>query len=175
MLESITRFLGLAKPRYRTVQSPRPKVLMTQACLDALKTSLDPEICKGHEGIAYLLGRTDGTVTLAVTAFRPEAKTSPGSFFVEPVVMANCVRAAARYGLQIVTQVHTHPGAAYHSAGDIEGARIRYSGYSSIVLPNYGRRLPSLDGAAVYFFFRPEGWIELSASDISVIPGNCHG
>ena len=38
--------------------------------MDALHASLSPEIRRGHQGIAYLLGRTDGTVILAVSAFR---------------------------------------------------------------------------------------------------------
>lgn len=176
MLTRLARLLGLAKPQRREpVQPPRPKLLITQACVDALHACLSPEMRKGHEGIAYLLGRTDGTVTLAVMALRPKAETTPGSFHVEPVAMAVCVRTAARLGLQIVAQVHTHPSAAYHSDGDIEGARIRYAGYASVVLPDYGRRLPRLDEAAVYVFCEDGGWTELDVAEIVIVPGACHG
>lgn len=143
--------------------------------MDALHACLSSEIRKGHEGIAYLLGRTDGTVTLAVSAFRPKAKTTPGSFHVEPVAMAVCVRTAARLGLQIVAQVHTHPGVAYHSDGDVEGARIRYIGYASVVLPDFGRRLPHLDEAAVYVFCGNRGWTKLDVVEVVIVPGGCHG
>lgn len=172
MFSKIARLIGLGKPRYTRPSAPaRPKVLITEPCIKALDACLAPEQQKGHEGIAYLLGRTDGTVTLAVTAFRPKAKTSPGSFFVEPRAMARCVRTAANLGLQIVAQVHTHPGAAYHSDGDVEGARIRYAGYASIVLPDYGKHLPHFDGAAIYISSHTDKWLELSPEDVTVIPG----
>jgi proteasome lid subunit RPN8/RPN11 len=176
MLTRLARLLGLAKPQRREpAQPPRPMLVITQACMDALHACLSPEIRKGDEGIAYLLGRTDGTVTLAVSAFRPKAKTTPGSFHVEPVAMAVCVRTAARLGMQIVAQVHTHPGAAYHSDGDVEGTRIRYTGYASVVLPDYGRCLPRLDEAAVYFFCGDSGWTELDAAEVLIVPEACHG
>lgn len=173
MFSRIARLIGIGKPRYtRPVAPARPKFLITDSCVDGLGKCLAPERQKGHEGIAYLLGRTDGDVTLAVTAFRPEAKTTPGSFFVEPRAMARCVRAAADLGLQIVAQVHTHPGAAYHSDGDVEGARIRYAGYASIVLPEYGRHLPRFDGAALYISTRTDEWLDLTPEEITIVPGS---
>lgn len=172
MLSRIARLVRLGKPRYiRPTEPTRPKFLITDTCVEGLSTCLAPERQKGHEGIAYLLGRTDGDVTLAVTAFRPDAKTTPGSFMVAPRAMARCVRAAADFGLQIVAQVHTHPGAAYHSDGDVEGARIRYAGYASIVLPEYGRHLPRFDGAALYISNRADEWLDLSPEEITVIRG----
>jgi hypothetical protein len=88
--------------------------------------------------------------------------------------MAACVRAAARHRLQVVAQVHTHPQQAFHSDGDVEGARIRYPGYASIVLPDYGDRLPSLEGAAV-FVFTGGSWVELKAYDLILVPERCDG
>ncbi len=170
MSSRFAQIIGFGKPRFTRPDGPvRPKLLVTTGCVDGLNVCLAPEQPKGHEGIAYLLGRTDGMVTLAVTAFRPEAKTTPGSFLVEPLAMARGVRAAADLGLQIVAQVHTHPGAAYHSDGDVEGARIRYAGYASIVLPEYGRHLPRFDGAAVYMSDKIDQWIELSLEEVIVI------
>lgn len=148
---------------------------MTEACLESLTSALEIERKKRHEGIAYLFGVTDGSVTLAVSSYRPRAKTSPGSFDVDAKAMAACVRAAARLGLQVVAQVHTHPGAAYHSDGDVEGARIRYPGYASIVLPDYGDWLPRLDGAALFVFSRTREWVELGSSDVMVAPGALDG
>jgi hypothetical protein len=143
---------------------------MTEPCLNQIRAGLDPEIRKGHEGIVYLLGRTDGVVTLAVSVFRPEAETTRGSFFVESRAMAVAVRTAARFAMQIVAQVHTHPGAAFHSGGDVEGAKIRYSGYSSLVIPAYGRNLPNLDGVAAYMFIREQGWVPLGPSSLLIVP-----
>ena len=172
LIEALKRLLSSG----RSTPTPEsaPRILMTTSCLSALQEGLEPEIRKRHEGILYLLGLTDGTTTLAGAVFRPAARTSPGSFDVSPQGMAACVRAAAQRRLQVVAQVHTHPRLAFHSAGDVEGARIRYPGYGSIVLPDYGDRLPSLDGAAAFVFTR-QSWVELEAADLILVPERIHG
>lgn len=150
---------------------PAPaKFLCTAGALAGLVSALARSREQRHEGVAYLLGRSDGTVTLAVAVFAPEALTTSGSFHVPTRAMVSCMRTAARFELQVVGQVHTHPGRAYHSDGDVEGAKIRYPGYVSLVLPEYGRHLPSLLGAAAYLWQKPRGWIELAGDDIVTIP-----
>lgn len=163
--------LFTSQPRH-IIEAPAPKLLITKGCWEAVCRALDPEIRKGHEGIVYLLGRTDGTVTLSVSVFRPRSVTTAGSFHVEPKAMAACVHAAGQFEMQVVAQLHTHPGQAYHSDGDVEGARIRYPGYASIVLPDYGRHLPNLGGAAAYLWSADHRWIELGLNDIIIIPGS---
>lgn len=121
--------------------------------------------------MAYLLGQTDSMVTLAIAAVRPEAVTTPGSFFVSSAAMAKVVRSAMKAGLQVVGQVHTHPRKAYHSDGDVEGARIVYGGFVSVVLPDYGRRLPVIDGAAIYMFRSETGFVEVDFERIGILPG----
>lgn len=159
------------KPAYRPGPPPPPRFVLTESCVEALYACMEPEIRGSHEGVAYVLGQTDGTVTLAVAAVRPEARTTRGSFSVSAPAMAKVVRAATKAGLQVVGQVHTHPGKAYHSDGDVEGARIVYRGFVSVVLPDYGRGLPALDGAAVYVFRRESGFVELTAERVGVVPG----
>lgn len=142
-----------AAPAYREVSTPPPcRVILTESCLNAMRSCMAPEIELGHEGIAYLLGLTNGVSTVIVGAIRPESHTTIGSFNVSSVAMARVVRAASNVGLQVVGQVHTHPGSAYHSGGDDDGARTAYDGYISIVVPGYGRELPSLLGAAIYSY-----------------------
>lgn len=157
---------------YRPVPPPQPRrVVMAAACLNALRASLAPEIAQGHEGIVYLIGQTDGFTSLVLAVFRPAATTTTGSFHVDGAAMRRVVEAANARGLQVVGQLHTHPGHAFHSDGDIAGALIRFGGFVSIVLPDYGTRLPSMDGAAIYMFSRDERrFIELSQSDLSVLP-----
>lgn len=159
------------KPTYRPGPPPPPRLILTQPCLQAICACLEPEIRRGHEGVAYLLGQTDGTVTLAVATVRPEAVTSPGSFAVSAPAMAKVVRTATKTGLQLVAQVHTHPGQAYHSDGDVEGARVVYGGFVSAVFPDYGRRLPALDGAAIYMFRSEASFVEVAPERIGIVPG----
>lgn len=165
----LKRVLG-RKPKSIPIVPQPAKLLVTTDALDDLRAALVRSQQRGHEGIAYLLGRTDGAVTLAAAVFAPEARTTAGSFHVSPRSMVSCMQAAARFELQVVAQVHTHPGQAYHSDGDVEGAKIRYPGYASLVLPEYGRHLPSLAGAAGYLWQKTHGWIELSDDDIIIIP-----
>lgn len=170
MLERLLKIFR-RKPAYRPGPPAAPRVILTEPCLQALCVCLDPEIRRGHEGIAYLLGQTDGTTTLAVAAVRPEAVTTPGSFSVSAPTMAKVVRVATKAGLQVVMQVHTHPVQAYHSDGDVEGARIVYRGFVSAVLPDYGRRLPALGGSAVYMFRGEPGFVEVAPERIGIVPG----
>lgn len=160
------------KPTYRPGPPPPPRLVLTEACIEALRTCMEPEIRRGHEGVAYVVGQTDGTVTLGVAAVRPEAATTRGSFSVTAPAMAKVVRTAIKAGLQVVGQVHTHPGHAYHSDGDVDGARIVYRGFVSVVLPDYGRRLPALDGAAIYMFRGDVGFAEIESMHVGVVPGS---
>ena len=150
---------------------PQPKILIAADCLAALRAALRLSQERRHEGVAYLLGRTDGTTVLAVSVFAPNARTTAGSFHVDARSMAACASLAGQYELQIVAQVHTHPGSAYHSDGDVEGAKILYPGFASIVLPVYGAHLPSFEGAAAYMWRADKRWHELSTDDIVIIPG----
>lgn len=168
MLSVLTRLFS-RKPRFKPGPPPAPRLVISETCIAALGECLAPEIRKGHEGIAYVLGQSDGVTTLAMAAMRPDAQTTRGSFAVSAPAMARVVRAVVDHGLQVVGQVHTHPGDAFHSEGDDEGARIAYTGYVSIVLPDYGRRLPSLAGAASFFFRAGNGFMPLEESRVTVI------
>ena len=170
MIRSAFARLGVRKKATFSPCPPAaPRLIVTEACVAALRGCLAPEIRKVHEGISYLAGRTDGTTTLAVAAMRPDAGTTRGSFNVSAPAMARIVRAAASQGLQVVGQVHTHPGEAYHSDGDEDGARIAYTGYVSLVLPDYGRRLPAFDAAAVFMFRAPVGFVEIRLSSFTIV------
>ncbi|MBK79593.1 MAG: hypothetical protein CMQ43_01565 [Gammaproteobacteria bacterium] len=170
MWSALTR-LFVRKPAFKPGPPSAPQLLFTDSCVAALQECLLPEIQKRHEGIAYLAGRTDGGVTIAIAAMRPKAQTTPGSFNVTAAAMAPIVRAAASRGLQVVGQVHTHPREAFHSGGDEEGARIAYTGYVSLVLPDYGGHLPGFDGAAVYLFRAGLGFVQVEPARFRIIPG----
>jgi proteasome lid subunit RPN8/RPN11 len=157
MLDHIRSFIGSFKSKsaggYREVTIPAPRrLVITEAAVLAIQDCIAREIAVGHEGIAYLFGQTNGESTVVVGSIRPDAQTTVGSFNVSARAMARVVRTASDAGLQVVGQIHTHPGQAYHSDGDIDGARIAYDGYVSIVVPQYGRKLPSFAGAAIFFY-----------------------
>lgn len=149
--------------------SERPlerRLILAPGVLDAINNALSAARTRHHEGVAYLLGVTNGSVTAAMAVANVEARTTAGSFDVDSVAMARVVRTATDRGMQMVGQVHTHPTLAFHSDGDEAGARIRYPGYVSVVLPNYGGRLPLLDGSACFMFDRDYGFVALPESAV---------
>ena len=119
------------------------KVRMTTHCCEQTTKYLQASAQRGHEGIVYFVGMTNGTTTMALYAMLPEALSTPRSVDVSARELGKIIRSASEVGLQVVGQLHTHPRAAYHSDGDEVGMRIRYPGYFSIVVPDYGTRLPS--------------------------------
>src|SRR3546814_17632444 len=86
---------------------------MTAACVSALRPALAPETARGHEGIVYLLGQTDGLTSIALSVFRPIARTTRGSFHVDTAATRQVVEAAIPHGMQGVGQLHPHPGQAF--------------------------------------------------------------
>ena len=140
-------------PAYRPInRASACRLVMTEASVSAIRDCLASEIAKGHEGISYLFGLTNGATTIVVGQPVPTRGRRPEVLTLRLSPWRASYGAATDAGLQIIGQIHTHPGKAYHSDGDNAGARIAYDGYVSIVVPEYGRRLPSLGGAAIYFY-----------------------
>jgi proteasome lid subunit RPN8/RPN11 len=169
VLQSLLKLFA-KKPRYRVIaKRPTQRVLFAETLPFALQRCIAREIADGHEGVAYLFGQTDGFTTIILGAIRPDAVTTQGSFNISSAAAALAVRKVNDLGLQLVGQAHSHPGQAYHSEGDEIGARIAYTGFVSIVVPNYGRQLPSLNGWAAYFFSDGR-FIELRGDQIRGVP-----
>lgn len=122
-------------------------IALTRQCLREVIQGMESATKRSHEGIAYLIGLTTGTTTIAASARFPNAATTRGSFDVSSVEMAKIVSEVTKSNLQVVGQIHTHPTSAFHSKGDLDGMRIKHPGYFSMVLPKYGGLLPSLKGA----------------------------
>ena len=163
--------LARRKNNFRAQPIEEPRLVLTQASLIGLRSAMELEIRKNEEAIAYLLGKSSAGGTLIVSVVRPVANNTPCSFSVTAAAMATVVRCAVNAGLQVAGQAHTHPGKAYHSPGDDEGARIVYDGYVSLVFPNYGKYLPSLTGAAAYIYKANRGFVPVVGSGITVVPG----
>lgn len=169
MIDAFSKFFSRKAP-----PTVRPTlVVISDAALASLKPALNAKVLARHEGIVYLIGTTDGTSTVITGVVAPIATTTRGSFKVSAVAMAKVMRFAADSGLQVVGQLHTHPQDAFHSAGDISGTHIHYPGFVSVVIPNYGKHLPSLVDAHVMHFTADSGWKEYSASKLVVARSFC--
>lgn len=122
------------------------------AVMTAITDVLAPARHRRVEGIVYLLGRTNGPQACVLSCVAVAASANYGSFFVSSREMVRVVNTANDCALQVVGQLHTHPREAFHSRGDDDGAQIRFDGFVSIVVPDYGDHLPTLRGAAVYAY-----------------------
>ena len=116
---------------------------MTTHCCDQTTKYLRKSAQRRHEGIVYYVGVTNGTTTVALYAMLPKVDSTSRSVDVSARELGKISHSASEAGLQVVGQLHTHPADAYHSDGDLLGMRIRYPGYFSIVVPDYGAQLPS--------------------------------
>lgn len=155
---------------YRTLTSPGAvRVILAESSLLGIRDCIADATERQHEGIAYLYGKADGETTLIAGAIRPEASTTAGSFQVASIAMARIVRKISAAGLQLVGQAHSHPRDAFHSRGDEDGANIAYDGFVSIVFPDYGVYLPSLERAAVYIF-RAGAFQKVPHGAVTVVP-----
>lgn len=67
---------------------------------------------------------------------------------------------------KLIAQVHSHPGDAFHSWGDDQGAASFHPGYLSVVVPRLGRGVTALEECEV-LEFEDGKFIPLSKVDIA--------
>ncbi len=71
-------------------------------------------------------------------------------YFVDGDALFQLNRALAESALQLIAQVHSHPGKAYHSSTDDRFAIVTADGGLSLVVPDSGEAPPDLGRWAVY-------------------------
>lgn len=110
---------------------------------------------EAHEGVAYWAGMRFGEHIVVTTCIVPTAETTYGSFATSSKANARVVMYLAQTGLELLGQVHSHPGARVdHSDGDNERALMPYDGFLSLVVPHYARRGMPLAQCGVHVFER---------------------
>lgn len=71
-------------------------------------------------------------------------------------------------GLQLFAQIHSHPGAAYHSETDDAYPIVTVLGGVSIVVPNFARGGVNISEWAIYRLLPGTGWTEVNGDDKEV-------
>jgi hypothetical protein len=158
----------------------RPLVLIQESVVIATAKFLRSSRSRWsrHEGVVYWAGQECGLQWLITTCIAPEAKTTRGSFHVTAGSNARVVALLAELKLQILAQVHSHPGTwIEHSGGDDIGAFMPYEDYLSVIVPEYCRRgLWPLTRCGVHRF-QGGGFVRLSDSEIDnnfgILPVSC--
>lgn len=117
---------------------------------------------RGNEGLVLWIGQSRGTVFQVTQAFVPRQRGIRTPDGVCVVIDGDALHelnvALYRHGLVLFGQVHSHPGAAYHSATDDEHAVATKVGSLSLVVPDFARRPFSLDETAVYRLNADKQW-----------------
>ncbi len=136
--------------------APPPVIWVSAQLLDRTAEVLRQSGHSGqpHEGVVYWAGRRLGRESLVTTCIAPEARTTDGSFATTSRANARVVMYLAEHGIELLGQVHSHPGAFVdHSDGDNERALMPYDGFLSIVVPRYARDgLRPLTNCGVHVF-----------------------
>lgn len=149
-----------------------PQVHVIQEVVDKTATLLTSyrDDASQHEGIVYWAGISTKDVWVVTTVIAPYAYTTCGSFHTSTVANAQVIATVTNHHLQMLAQVHGHPGAwVGHSDGDNKGVFMPYRGFYSIVTPNYGLQgLLPLSNCGVHRF-GDDRFIRLSATDIEQI------
>ena len=145
------------------------KVLLPRSCALQALDFMQQAGRRRVEGVALWAGRREGTTFRILRAIIPEQKSGTvesGLLYV--VGGAELHRIALDLfdsGQQLVAQVHTHPGAAYHSDTDDAYPIVTVQGGLSLVVPNFARGGLKLADWAVYRFLPITGWTKLTKKE----------
>lgn len=123
-----------------------------------------------RECVLLWLGRREAGIQRIVEVFRPTQRASVDYFEIPRDGMAQLMTRLRTQNLYVASQVHTHPGEAFHSAADDKWAIVRHHGALSIVLPKFAKTTTSdnfLAEAAVYQLSSLSEWIRV---DVQTLP-----
>jgi proteasome lid subunit RPN8/RPN11 len=135
LFSSITNNDRSERRRADTILVCKSVIVQTERVLRKSGTASE-----AHEGVAYWAGKRLASDAIVTTCIAPLANTSYGSFETSAATNARVVMYLAKVGLELLGQVHSHPGPFIdHSEGDDERALMPYEGFFSIVVPYYSR------------------------------------
>lgn len=122
------------------------------------------------ECVLFWLGRREAGVQRIIDVYRPVQRNSIDYFEIPRAGMAALMDRLRSQSLYVVSQIHTHPGRAFHSPTDDRWAIVRHVGALSIVLPYFAKSTTIenfLEQAAVYQLDCSNTWNEVPREDLS--------
>lgn len=120
------------------------------------------------EGIVLWLGRRGDHVIHVSEAHVPIHESDRDYFRIPPEGMAALMRKLGDEGLFVAAQVHSHPGAAFHSEADDRWAIVRHVGALSLVVPHFARTTTAatfLSDAAVFRLSAANRWTAVAHAE----------
>jgi len=119
-----------------------------------------------QECVLLWLGRREGDMQTIVDVYQPEQIGTIDYFEIPRSGMAGLMTRLRTHGLYVVSQVHTHPQDAFHSATDDRWAIVRHVGALSIVLPRFAVSTTLenfLEQAAVFELDESNSWNQVAS------------
>ena len=125
----------------------------------------------GHQECVLLwLGQRDASSQRIEEVFLPLQERQFDYFVISRPGMAELMARLRTKGLYVVSQIHTHPGEAFHSPTDDKWAIVRHVGALSIVLPCFAMSTTLdnfLQQAAVFHLSASNAWKPVKPRQLS--------
>ncbi len=122
----------------------------------------------GREAMVFWAGKKDSATFHVTDLVIPEQKgirTDDGvCVIVEGTELARLNMELHKRGLKFIAQVHSHPGAAYHSNMDDTYAVVTRIGCFSLVVPDFAIRSFSFRETAIYRINNAGQWLAAPAN-----------
>jgi proteasome lid subunit RPN8/RPN11 len=122
-----------------------------------------------QECILLWLGRREQGLQRIIDVYKPLQEADRDYFEIPRQGMAVLMERLRTKGLYVVSQVHTHPGLAFHSRADDKWAIVRHIGALSIVLPFFAESSTIenfLQEAAVFQLDSSNRWNEVASEHV---------
>lgn len=125
----------------------------------------------GRESGAFLLGRTDRLGRREVRLFAYYDDLDPhaldtGIVVFRPSGYGALWRLCEETGLEVVADVHTHPGLARQSEADRKNPMVATRGHVAVIVPNYARGAIRGPELGLYEYQGAHRWVDHSGTGI---------
>jgi proteasome lid subunit RPN8/RPN11 len=121
-----------------------------------------------REAGAFLLGTRSETGERTVSAFILYDDVDPdalrGFILFDGSKMDRVWDRCAKLGMQVVADVHTHPGGHGQSSTDQENPMIPERGHLALIVPNFADRNYRPGEIGIFEFRGRDGWVDHSTS-----------
>lgn len=125
-----------------------------------------------RECVVLWLGKRNNTHVIIEQAYMPPHRAASDFFHIQRNSMDNLKQYLRERRLVVGAQVHTHPGAAFHSKADDEWAFVRHEGAISIVLPQFAKGIKAenfMQLAAVFSLSKNNTWNKIQGMELTNI------
>jgi proteasome lid subunit RPN8/RPN11 len=149
------------------------RIRVPRNVIDATHAHLHAVGLYGCEGWVFWAGTVVDNLAVIAAAYVPEQKAYKSEGGVCVVVEAPALHKLNIWlyqnRLELIAQVHSHPGRAYHSDTDDRFPIATTIGAFSIVVPNFARDPIAIGNCAVYRLEKSSLWTEMSRQSVEVM------